>query len=532
MQRCALAMCFFVAGTLSSCQNQLDTYSSEKPNTIRVNLTKPPSTIDPRKNGDYQSSTVICMLFEGLTRADPNSSHTCALAKHVDVSPDQTTYVFHLRDAFWSDGSPITAFDVAQSWRDVLAPDFSAYSVPLYYSILNAEEIKKGLAPIEGAGIHVLDDKTVEIVLKRPVPYFLELTSSCFFFPASQSNYENPMDVVSSGPFRMKEYVPEQRYVLEKNPYYWDAENVSIEEVVISFVDSEVTAYQMFKKGDLDIMGMVFTVIPKDVVPQLYREGSLTTYPAAMTKLSQFNTKTFPFNSLNLRKAFALAINREDLVTHIREVDGVVATSIIPPILKDFKPTEPFFPDGDIESAKHHLNLALEELGCSLDDLQDISYLYAQSSENKQIVQVVQQQIMSALGIRIRPIGCEYKVFLDKIRNKNFTFCQSAWLAQYNDPVGILERFRSAEEPNNDTYWSSDAFTQLVDQSYYSPDPSVRNARIEEAERIFMEAMPQTPLFHHDLIFTLQPNVHGLHISPIGSIYLQYMTVDAPQTGR
>ncbi|HUD00978.1 MAG TPA: ABC transporter substrate-binding protein [Rhabdochlamydiaceae bacterium] len=169
---------FILFLVFSSCTKQKE-ISPKRTNTLRMNVVREPSTMDPRKGSEFIGSTFHFILFEGLTRLNTDYSVSPAQARSIEISDDRKTYTFHLRGTKWSDGSPVIAADFEMAWKKILMPDFPAANAPLLYPIKNAEEAKRGLVPINEVGIRSIDDKTFVVELKNPTPYFLELVSFC-----------------------------------------------------------------------------------------------------------------------------------------------------------------------------------------------------------------------------------------------------------------------------------------------------------------------------------------------------------------
>ena len=157
------------------------TADPSSPKALRISISREPATLDPRKGGELIGSVLQFMLFEGLTRVNPDGTVTAAQAKRIELSKDRLRYTFYLRDTFWSDGRPVTAYDFAATWKKILVPDFPAPNAFLFYPIRGAEAAKRGTGSLEDVGIHAIDAKTLVVELVNPTPYFLDLVSFAFF---------------------------------------------------------------------------------------------------------------------------------------------------------------------------------------------------------------------------------------------------------------------------------------------------------------------------------------------------------------
>ena len=421
---------------------------------LRVNFPTDPPTLDPRKGGDPISSTVQFMIFEGLTRMTKHSSTELALAEKITVSDDQTVYTFFLRKTYWTDGCLVTAHDFETAWKKMMDPSFPCPNANLLYPIKNAKAAKDGKVPLDEMGVKALDTHTLEVTLEGPTPYFLELTSFCVFCPVPSHIVEKypawadkvSSSLVTNGPFTLKTWKHQNKMVLEKNPIYWDADDVQLNQIQISFIDNEMTALQLYESKELDFLGTPFTPIPLDSLQDLKQRGMLQIKPLGATTYCSFNTNRYPFNNADIRKAFSYAINREIIVKHMTQLNEEVATSPIPSILK-FKDNSPFFEDGDDQKACLHLRKGLAELGLTVSDLSHLTFMYMEGESPKKMAQTLQQQWLETLGVKVNLECFTFKVYLDKLVHRAYDFAFTRFVIQYNDIMNILDLYKFKENP-------------------------------------------------------------------------------------
>jgi len=457
------------------------------------------------------------MLFEGLTRMTPSSTSELAIAKDVSISMDKMVYTFLLRKTFWSNGDPVTAHDFEYAWKTLLQPDFPSPDASLLFPIKNAKAAKTGEVPNDEIGVRAIDDNTLEVVLESPTPYFLELISFCLYFPVPHDgDFSQNM---TNGPFKMKEYRPNNLMTLEKNPFYWDAEHVKLDGVQISFIEDEMTALSLYMKQELDFLGSRFSSIPLDSIPLLRKEGKLQTMPLGATSFCTFNVNTSPFSNANIRKAFAYAMDREAIITHITQMNEEVAFDPIPPLLKE-NHVHGFFPTQDVSKAQEYLKQGLEELGLTKEDLQDTPLVYSIGDTHSKVVQALQHQWMDALGIRVKLEGYTFKVYFDKLMKRDYKLGYGLWIIQYPDLMNIFERFKFKSNAKNYPGWENSGYIDILNASATLSSLSERVQHLEKAEEILMDEMPIAPIYHWKEAFLQQPYVSGIYISPIGSIHL------------
>lgn len=226
--------------------------------TLRISFASYPTSLDPRMSGDFVSATMVGLLYDGLTRCLPDGSPEPALADSVEISDDLKSYVFSLREAYWSDGRRVVARDFEQSWKQQLDPKSPSLCTYLFYPILNAEKAAKGEKGLNEVGIYAIDDQTLKVELEYPTAYFLSLTSFPSFLPVA-SHTEAP---VVNGPFTLEKEGSQSELVLKKNSFFWNHENIQIEEIKISIIPDEHAALGMFERGELDWLGELFRQSP------------------------------------------------------------------------------------------------------------------------------------------------------------------------------------------------------------------------------------------------------------------------------
>jgi oligopeptide transport system substrate-binding protein len=506
----------------TSCQKKMT--SLEETQVFRCNFPFDPPTLDPRKGADVIASTVHFMLYEGLTRMTPKSTHEPALAKTIDISSDQLVYTFHLRDSNWSDGSPVTANDFAYAWTTMLDPSFPCPNANLLYPIKNSELVKKGELPADQLGIRVINDKTLEVTLERPTPYFLDLTSFCVFFPVPEkiaSLYPNWAEkigpnLVTNGPFQLNSWKPNDRLSFSKNPSFWQKDAVTLQKIEINILNDEVTTLGMFNQKEIDFMGGFFTNIPIDIIPNLIERKLLLKHPVGCTSFISFNLDRFPFQNKHIRKALAYAINRNEIIKNITQADECIATGCIPPILKESKHLS-FYKDGEVNLALEEFELGLKELGIGREYFHKFSIGFFTETKTKKVALAIQEQLRKALGIELKLAETDFKTFLGKLNSRDYDLALTAWMVQYNDQMNVLDRFKLKSNPKNYPGFENQEYIRLLESSGYATDPSNRLAILEKAEELITEEMPFACIYHWNLLYLQQSYVEGLFISPVGS---------------
>lgn len=484
---------------------------------VRISALDDPSTLDPRKARDLSTATVLHMLYEGLMQMSPAGKVIPAIAEDFALSADKTTYTFHLRKSRWSNGDPLTAHDFVKSWLSVLDPAFPAPNAYQFYMIKNAREAKEGKVPLSEVGIRALDDQRLEVTLSSPTPYFTELLATHFFFPYNEkSEGEN---LISNGPFKLFSWKKHNQLVTLKNPHFWDQHDVRLDGVVVVVVD-EQTALKMFERKELDWIGSPMSTLPQDAMATLKRRKALRVTPAAGTHWFRFNTEKKPFNNIKMRRAFAWALNRKDIVEHVTQGSQRPAEAVVPPELG--LQTRGLFVDNDTAMAWNAFQEGLDELNLSRDDLGPITLCYPFNDRNHKIAQTVQQQWAKAFGVDIRLENCESTVFYDKLGQADFNIASGSWFADYRDPINFLDVFKYKTNSTNNTRWENAEYIALLDQSALEDDPDQRISTLKRAQSILIYEMPVAPLFFAAFNHVKDERLIGVFFSDLGYVDFRY----------
>src|SRR5918996_3378679 len=320
---------------------------AEAAGVFRINNGAEPETLDPAIATGVPEHRIMMNLFEGLYSNDPKTlAPVPAVALRHTLSKDGRRYTFTLNPAAkWTNGRQVTADDFVYAWERALDPKTGAkYAQQLYY-LKNGEAYNKGeLTDFKQVGVRAASPTTLEVTLERPTAYFAYLTTFYTLYPVPKEAIEQhgkdwtkPGKIVSNGPFRLAEWVPQQALVLEKNSAYWDAKTVALDRVVLNPTDDNNTSVKMFAAGETD---WVPGNIPASQVevwrnrPEWYASPYLGTY------YYRLNVTRKPFDDPRVRRAFARAIDREALTTHVTRAGEIAWTGFVPKNMPDYPGVE------------------------------------------------------------------------------------------------------------------------------------------------------------------------------------------------
>ena len=493
-----------------------------------LNLYSEPPSLNPGKANDSTSLHVIKMLFEGLTRIQPNGKPSPAIAKEIEVSDDLTTYRFILRDSSWSNGDPLSAYDFEYAWKEALNPISECVYAYQLYPIKNAEGVKAGKIPMDELGVEVIDEKTLLVTLERPTPYFLELTTFPTYYPIHKSiAAKNPKwsskasdDFVTNGPFKLLVWKHHDKLEVVKNENYWDNSSVKLKKISMLMISDESTELKMFENNELHWAGRPISRLPADAIPSLRKEGKLNSQPVAGVEWYKFNTGRFPFNNLKMRKAFSYAINRQIIIDKLMPDNHVAATGIVPKPLSTHN--MPFFQDGDIVTAREFFREALEELNIKKEDLPTITLSYNSNEAHHRLAQAIQQQWNRCFDMEISLEASEWKAHINKLRKHDFQIGRLGWIADFRDPINFLEVFKFKNDleygGNNDTQWESKEYISMLNKSSNITDEEERRKVLLAAESLFMEEMPVAPIYFMTDNYVKDSSLKGAYLSGLGDV--------------
>lgn len=514
-------------GNKAGDNNKKDATKDQK---LSININTEPPTLNPGLAKDSTSGAVLLQAFEGLTRINKDGEPENAMAESIDVSDDQLVYTFKLRDSKWSNGDPVTAADYEYAWKWVLDPKNGAeYAYQLYY-IKGAEAANTEDGSLDDVGVKALDEKTLEVTLENPTPFFTELTAFYTFYPVNKAVAEKNANwhtnagenYTSNGPFKLVKWEHNDKVVLEKNENYWDADNVKLEQIEMFMINDAATELSMFENGELDWAGKPNGQIPTDAMQALKKDGRLQIKPYAGIYWYKFNTKVEPLNNVNIRKALTYAIDRQAIIDSITQSEEMPAMAIVPPTMFPENETG-YFKDNDVEKAKEFLQKGLEELGLKdASELPAISLSYNTLESHQKIAQAIQDMWSKELGVEVVLDNQEWAVYLDKIQSGDYQIGRLGWAADFNDPINFLEMFRDADSGNNQTGWENDQFKQLIDQSQKEADLEKRAQLLKQAEEIFMDELPIAPIYFNTTSWVQNESLKDVVVSGLGDAQFKW----------
>ena len=505
--------------------------SADGQRNLIYNLGEDPDTIDPTLNTSVGSSTIIASTFEGLMKLDENEKAEYGVAEDMQISEDQLTYTFKLRsDAKWSDGQQVTANDFKFSWLRALNPETAAeYAYQLFY-IKNVEAYNSGKATAEEGGIEVVDDQTLVVTLEAPTTYFAELMAFPTYMPLREDIVSadpegwatKPETYLSNGPFKLVEWTMKDRFVVEKNENYWNADSIKLPGIEFLMVTDENTAYASLQSGEFDMVDS----IPASEIENAVASGLGTIYPNLATYMIVLNVGKQDTLSPEVqkalsnplvRKALSISIDRKAIVEKVTKGGQAPAYSFVPQgILNDkgeeFASVEYYNANqANIEEAKALLAEAGYPNG---EGLPTLEYMYNSEGAHKDVAQVIQQD-WAKIGVNVTLANQEWKVFLNTRQEGQYQIARHGWSGDYVDPMTFLDLWVT-NGGNNDAGYSNAKYDELVKKAKAESDQTKRWEYMHEAEAILMDEMPIIPLYYYTKVKGSQDYVKGVRVSSLG----------------
>lgn len=492
-----------------------------------------PEDLDPHIVTGVPEANIVRTLFEGLTAYSADARTIVpGVAQRWEVAPDGSAWTFFLRhDARWSNGDPVTAHDFEFSWRRVLTPSVGNRYTYLYEGIRGALEFAQGDIPWEETGIRALDEWTFRVEFDQPVPYFDRLVTHNTFYPVHRPTLEahgavatrgtawtRPGNLVGNGPFQLHTWRHNKFIEVRPNPYYWDRESVALTSVRFFPIDSLDTEERAFRTGQLHITGNV----PPHRIPRLRESGApeLRIAPMLAVYFLNLNNERPPLDDARVRRALALAIDRDAIVRQVTQGGEIPAYNLLPPEIFAPEPTPGFV--ADAAEARRLLAAAGFPGGAGFPRLE---YLYNTSESHRAIAEAIQQMWRRELGIDIVLVNQEWQVYLASQRAGQFWISRAGWVASYSDGT-VFSNLMLSHSGNNNARFRHAGYDQVATAVRHELDPAERHRLFVRAAEILVEEMPVVPLYYYTSKSLVHPAVEGWHDSPLDIHPLKYVRLN------
>jgi len=504
-----LAVVMATSLTLAGCGKDeaapdTDQAAGDKPDaTQELNLTigdEIPS-MNISKATDGISFTMLANVGEGLTRLDKDGKAIPAIAQDWKASPDGLKYTFTLRDAKWSNGDPVTAHDFEYSWKRSLDPKTAGDYAFMVAWVKGGNDFLSGKGTADQVGVKALDDKTLEVVLERPVPFFAEQMSFPTFYPQSKKivdqfgeKYASDADkMVYNGPFKMTEWVHEQSVTLEKNENYWDADKVKLNKVTYQVVKDTTAGLNLYESEQVDRVALT-----REHIDTYKDKPEFNTQPELTSGYVLFNQRVKALQNKKVRQALSWVIDADAFADVVYHNGTKGATGLVPMGVTNGQGGQFREVVGDLikrkeneSKAKAQFEEGLKEAGES--KFPTLKLLTSDSDVGKKSAEFLKEQWRVKLGADVEVEAVPFKLMLQKAKAKDFDLVITNWGADYNDPMTFLDLWIS-ESSFNYPNWKNPQYDDLIKKAQAEPDQKKRMDYLVNAEKVLMDEMPMAPL--------------------------------------
>lgn len=508
------------AGTSSTASDSGDSSAAEEGETatggsggtLNMRNTMEPTSLNTLLATYAYDFTPINAMIECLYRDDENDVPQPAGAETVDISDDKLVYTFHLReDATWSNGDPVVATDYEFAWQQALNPEVASDYAYMLYFIHNAEPYFNGEVEWSEVGVKVIDEYTLEVTLDNPLPYATDLFAFPTLAPINQKFYEevgadkyatDAEYFCCNGMYELTEWSHNSQIVFQKREDYWNADAVGPDEIVYKIITDSQAGLNSYLSREID-----YTDLDSgEVVQQAEAAGfEVGVKPARSSYYLIVNTEDEFMSNQNLRLALAYSIDKQALVDTVYQNDNQPMTSFTPPAIMGANDSsfqealvaergEMYPGSGDLEKAQEYLQAALEELGCTVDEL-NLSIDCADDSLRRNCATFLQEQWRQNLGIEnIAVNSMQTKQVSANRQSGDYCMSLGGWSPDYNDAINFLDLWVT-DGGNNDSFWSNEEYDNLIAQATAEADEEVRQQYLFDAEEILAAEMPIIPLY-------------------------------------
>ena len=535
---------------LAGCSN-----TTEQSSGFNLNLcfASEPETMDPTLNRTVDGNVMMNHLFEGLYKyvdSDPSgdgrNGATAVLVPGqaaeepaVTENADGTyTYTFTLRDdIYWSDGEPVTANDFVYSWQRLVDPETASPYNTIIAMVVNANEIINGEKDKSELGVKAVDDKTFEVQLTYNCSYFLDICAFPNTMPLREDVVEgnstwsqDPSTYVCNGPYKMASWTHDAEIVMAQNEKYYNVEELGPDTLTFKLMDDANAQLTAFNNGDLDYMQNP----PTDETASLLVAGTLLPGDYLGTSSGCFNNQKAPFDDVNVRRAFSLAIDRNYIVQQVTQSGEVPAGGWVPSNVVDAQGTDgddfrtvggDYIDVNDYEANCELARQLLAEAGYpNGEGFPEVTYLYNTDERHGAIAEALQSMWKEVLGVQVRLDNQDWNVFLETRSKGDYSMCRNGWIADYNDPVSFLDMFMT-DNGNNDAHYANSEYDAIMTEVLSDSDAEGRMALMHQAEDLLMEQdCAIAPLYYYSNPYMISDNVHGMYYSPLGAFIFSYCT--------
>jgi oligopeptide transport system substrate-binding protein len=474
-----------------------------------------PESLDPHKVETVYEAHILRDIFEGLVMQDAKANLIPGAAESWTVSDDGTVYTFKIREnAVWSNGDPVTAQDFVYSFGRLEDPATGAAYASMLYVIKNAEPVNTGAMPPDQIGAKAIDDKTLEVTLNAPTPYFLEMLTHQSTYPVHRASIEalgddwiKPGNLVSNGAFTLAEFVPSDHVKVVKNPSFHDAADVALDAVVYYPTEDRSTAIKRYEAGEIDSNDDLPTEQLADLRAKFGDQIHVAPYLGNYYYAMKWNKE--PWSNVELRQAISMAIDRDFLAEKVWANSMIPAYGIVPPGIEGYQSAEADYAEMDQLDREDKAKEILEKLGYGPDNPLKMEIRYNTSENHKNTAVAIQEQL-KPLGVEVTLLNTDIKTHYGHLEAKgDFDVARAGWIADYKDPESFLG-ISAAASGNNYSEYNNPEFERLMKEAAAAGgNPEERMKLLSAAEKALVDDLGNIPLLFYSFKNIVSPKLNG-----------------------
>ena len=515
---------------------------------LTIQLGPDVESIDPALNSAVDGANYILFAFDNLLKMDKDGKVVPGLAEKYEVSDDQLTWTFHLRDGLkWSDGSALTADDFVYSWQRLVDPNVAAPYAQTVLGMVEGYDDAIGRPDADGnttvdpdptkLKVEAPDEKTLIVHMAKPTPYFDKLAAFVSLSPVKKDVVEanpdgwsiDPKTYISTGPFKLTGWEPGSYLMFEKNENYWDADSIKLDGIKCLLMQDQNATFSAYESGD----ALMIKDVPTQEITTLKERSDFHIDPILGTYYLDLNTTLDEFKDPKVREALSLALDRKYISETITSGTYTPASGFVSEGVTDWNGTawQDNITDksayiniddhaGNLAKAKELLKEAGYENGVGLPEM---VYSTNDASYHKKIAEYL-QQAWGELGLKVQVNIVEWKSFTPQRRSGNYQIARDGWVMDYNDPSNILELALTGNGNNNAKY-SNPEFDDLMSKAATEKDPQTRFGYLHQAEDFIMKDTAMVPLLYYNDFYLQSDKITGSWHSPDGFWHFEYADI-------
>jgi oligopeptide transport system substrate-binding protein len=497
--------------------------------SVQIAMSGEPRNLNSMKATDLLSIFFLEHVMEGLLTKDARNELAPGVAERWEMDGNKAKFWLR-RNAVWSDGRPVTAYDFVFAWRNVVNPATASEYASIMFPVKNAEAINRGEAPLEALGIQAIDDYTLEVELESPTGYFLNLTTFMIFFPAREDFYKAQNDryfadvenMIFNGPFTITEWVHGASLRMEKNPSYWNAGSVALNVINIPYITPDASArFNLYKDGKLAVENGLSGLAAEQLNDALQNRLRIHAHADGSVFYVEFNHRPDRVTrNINLRKAMQAVYDSQELVYKVIGIAGYVPGKSLFPVYSNgvagkFREEYPVKnPPLNLQQARAYLAQAKLELG--LEQIPALSLLGDDGEIAALQAQYLQSLFKRTLGLDIKIDIQTFKQRLDKSQNGNFDMILTGWGPDYEDPMTFADLFASWNMNNKGRY-SSPLYDEYIRTAQSTDDPLIRMNAMGNAQQLLIDDAVLLPTYERVANTVQNPKLEGIVFKQTGA---------------